>query len=274
MRRFGQSCSSCYRKIITFKFFLFASVVCWFFSACTATKTSYYFKQLKKDTSISVFVDTNLNVRIHSGDVISILVSSLDKTEDLLFNTQEYIGGFTGGAYVSSASLYIVDSQGNIQMHKLGLINVEEMTLNEVKKKLEEELLPYLRDPIVTLSFSNHKVIIMGQVVKPQTIQLTTQSLSIIEALVLSGDITPNADMKNVLVIRENNNIKQFRHVNLENPSFIDSSWYYLKANDIVYVNTDFERVKQQVRRTDIQQNIGIFTSILSLILIVTGLIK
>jgi polysaccharide export outer membrane protein len=274
MRLYGQCSSPGYMKRITFKSSLFASVVCLFFSACTSTRTSYYFKELKKDTSIAVFVDSNLDVRIHPTDVISVLISSLDKSEDVLFNTQAYIGGVTGG-YTSIASSYLVDDSGNIQMHKLGLVHVEGMTLKEFKQKLEKDLLqPYLLDPIVTVSFSNHKITVMGQVGKSQLLEMTGDHISIIDAFILSGDVTANADMKNVLIIREKDNIKQFKYVNLENPSFIDSSWYYLHANDIVYVNPDFKKLRQEGYRSDIQQNIGLFASIISLAVILITLTK
>jgi polysaccharide biosynthesis/export protein len=268
MRLYGQRSSSGYMKIITFKSLLFTSVVCLFFSACTSTRTSYYFKELKRDTSISVFVDSNMDVRIRRNDVISILISSLDKTEDLLFNTQAYIGGVTGG-YVSNASAYNVDDSGNIQIHKLGVLHVEGMTLKELKQKLEKNLQPYLLDPIVTASFSNHKITLLGQIGRPQVLSMTGDRLSIIDAFVLSGDVSSDADMRNVLIIREEGNVKVFKHVNLENPSFIDSSWYYLQANDIVYVTPDFKKLRQEGYRSDIQQNIGLFASILTLALFI-----
>jgi polysaccharide export outer membrane protein len=273
MRLYGQCSSPGYMKMITFKSSLLVSVVCLFFSACTSTRTSYYFKELKKDTSIAVFVDSNMDVRIRPTDVISVLISSLDKSEDLLFNTQAYIGGVTGG-YVSSASSYIVDGKGDIQMHKLGVVHVEGMTLKEFKQKLEKDLQPYLLDPIATVGFSNHKITMMGQVGKSQILAITGDRLSIIDAFVLSGDVTTNADMKNVLIIREKDNVKQFKHVNLENPSFIDSSWYYLQANDIVYVTPDFKKLRQEGYRSEIQQNIGLFASIISLALILISLTK
>jgi polysaccharide export outer membrane protein len=273
MRLCGQRSSSGYMKMITFKSSLLASVVCLFFSACTSTRTSYYFKELKKDTSIKVFVDSNLDVRIHPTDVISVLISSLDRSEDLLFNTQAYIGGVTGG-YTSSASSYIVDDKGNIQMHKLGAMHVEGMTLKEFKQKLEKDLEPYLLDPIATVGFANHKITVMGQVGRSQLLAITGDRLSIIEALILCGDVTVNANMKNVLIIREKDNIKQFKYVNLENPSFIDSSWYYLHDNDIVYVTPDFKKLRQEGYRSDIQQNIGLFTSIISLAFILITLTK
>jgi len=268
MRLYGQRSSLRYMKIITFKSFLFASVVCLFFSACTATRNSYYFKELKKDTSIAVFVDSNMNIKICRNDVISILISSLDKSEDLLFNTQAYIGGVNGGS-VSSASAYQVDDSGNIRIHKLGMMHVEGMTLKELKQTVEKDLQPFLLDPIATVTFSNHKITLLGQIGKPQVLSLTAEHLSIIDAFVLCGDVTSNADMKNILIIREKDNVKQFKHVNLENPSFIDSSWYYLQANDIVYVTPDFKKLRQEEYRSDIQQNLGLFATVLSLTLFI-----
>jgi polysaccharide export outer membrane protein len=272
MRLYGQRFSSGYMKIITLKSSLFASVVCLFFSACTSTRNSYYFKELKKDTSIAVFVDSNMDVKIRPGDIISVLISSLDRSEDLLFNTQAYIGGVSG-ALVSTASSYQVDDSGDIQMHKLGAMNVQGMTLKEFKQKLEKDLELYLRDPIAAVSFSNHKITLLGQVGRPQILTMTGEPLSIIDAFVLSGDVTPDADMKNVLIIREKDNIKHFKHVNLENPSFIDSSWYYLQANDIVYVTPDFKKLRQEGYRSEVQQNIGLFASILSLTLVLISTI-
>ena len=66
--------------------------------------------------------------------------------------------------------------------------------------------------------------------------------MTILDALALSGDIGEKGKMENVLVIREENDTKVFKRLNLQKDSIFYSPYYYLQPNDIVYVEPAVER--------------------------------
>src|SRR6201999_1954883 len=93
-----------------------------------------------------------------------------------------------------------------------------------------------LTDPIVTVRFLNFRVTVLGEVAKPSTINVSNEHISILEALGLAGDLTIFAKRDNVLLIREEGNTKVIKRLNLNSAELLSSPYYYLKTNDIVYV--------------------------------------
>jgi polysaccharide biosynthesis/export protein len=237
------------------------------FASCSSTKNSYYFKTLPRDTSITNTVNRVPETRIQKNDQLSINISSLNPAEDAVFNAAAGMGGATvlsGG----SPSGYTVDVAGNIQVHRLGIIHAEGMTRRELKNKLETDISPYLKDPVVTIRFLNHRVTLLGEVATPQVITMPEEQLSLLEVLGSSGDITQLAKRDNILIIREKENSKQFKRINLEDHSIFTSEWYYLQPGDVVYVEPNDKRIKDEKRARQ-QQTISFALSGISLAIII-----
>jgi len=247
------------------------------FSSCRIVKPTAYFQTLYKDTAINQFVTKDLESKIVKNDVLAISVSSLNKTEDEYYNSSSLsTSSFSGStSSVASGSVsrgegYTVDLDGNIQIHNLGKIHVEGMTRKELKDTLETSLQPYLKDPIITVNFSNRRITVLGEVLKPQVLQLQEERMSLLDVLAVSGDVTPNALKSDILLIRTTPKGKTFKHMNLENASlFKDSSWYYLQSGDIVYVKPNIEKLLYQDRLTRIQLGLSITSIALSIIIII-----
>lgn len=238
------------------------STVC-FLASCTPTKSSYYFKTLQKDTTLSGLVSKDMESKIVKGDNLGINISSLSKEEDVLYNTG------LGVSATTTVAVFPVDLEGNIILHKLGSVKAAGYTRKELAAILQKSLMPYLKDPIVTVQYLNHKVTIMGEVERPQVINMTEEQLSVIDALVLSGDVKQNARRDNILVIREEGNQKKVKILNFEDHSIFSSPWYYLQPNDIVYVVPDEAKRQREERRARFQTNFAIASASISLLVII-----
>jgi polysaccharide biosynthesis/export protein len=292
MNRFMQRCAGILLHKTFFPFLGIVLLAISFLSSCTATKSSYYFKSLQKDTSLKVFVNKDIDLKIRKNDRLSIDVSSLNKDEDALYNSSASSGGSSStlsslatGVGASSttstvtpvtgpAAGYLVDTFGNIQIHKLGVVYVEGMTTKELSTKLEKDLLPYLKEPIISVNFANHHITILGDVGKPQILDMPSSPLSIFDALAMSGDVTLEASKKNILIIRDSLDHKIFKRIDLEDGSAFNTPWFYLEANDIVYVQPDIEKIENQAKRLSTQQAITIAASALSIIVIILDRVK
>lgn len=235
--------------------FIFLSFSFLWLSSCTPVKHSYYFKGLEKDTVISGFIPDTYESKVKKNDILAIHVTSLSANEDLLFN-QSAIGG-------ASAQMpgYIVDNDGTVLFHRLGKVKVEGMTRREVELMLQKDLLPYMKDPIVNVNYINHKVTIIGAVGSPKIVDMPREQISLIDILVLSGDINETGRRDNVVIIRENEDQKVVKHVNLEDLSLFTSPFYYVQPNDIIYVLPDTEKRSKEARRELLQRNIGFVTA-------------
>ena len=234
--------------------------------SCKITKQSQYFETLqKKDTTLKGFITNDFESKIVAGDQISIVVSSLSPADDILFNN----GAGIVNAGASSVQGYLVQEDGTIVLHRFGKMTVAGLSRRELAKQLEQKLLPYLKEPIVHINYLNHKITIIGDVVKPQTINLPDEQISLIDALVLSGDVLPSAEKKNITIIREDGNSKHVKHVNLEDHSIFSSPWYYVKPNDIILVSVDQGRYVKEEKRKQLQTTLALVATGVSLLLIV-----
>jgi polysaccharide biosynthesis/export protein len=248
-------------------------VVLFLFSSCKITQQSAYFKTLQKDTTLKNFVTNDFELKIIKGDRLSINVSSMSPTEDAFFNAVTSTGAGVGSA--TSIGGYGVQQDGTILLHRLGTYKVEGFTRRELSKKIETSLLPFMKDPIVQVNFLNHKITLLGELAKPQVLNLPEEQISIIDALVLSGDVTPNAKRNNITIIRENGNEKQVKHINLEDHSIFSSPWYYVKPNDIILVATDNEKYVKAEKRQKLQSTLSLVASGVSLaVIILSRIIK
>lgn len=255
----------CYTKKYFFTI-LIAGFGALFFASCTTPKNAYYFKTLPRDTSINTAVNRSLESLIRKSDQLAINISSLNPEEDKVYNAVTLT--VSGAVAAGSPTGYLVDMNGNIQLHRLGNIHAEGMTRRELKNKIETDIKPYLKDPVVTVRYLNRRVTVIGEVAKPQVVPMPEEQLSILEVLSASGDMTLLGKKNNVLVIRETETGKQFKRLNLEDHSIFGSEWYYLKPDDVVYIEPNDKKVKDEQRQRT-QQTVSLALSGLSLVIII-----
>ena len=239
-------------------FFLFFAIV---FGSCKVPQNAYYFKTLKRDTTINV-AGKGMELKIQKNDLLMVNISSLNREEDIVYNAPSASLGGT------SSMGYLVDGGGNIQLHKLGLVHVEGMTRAALKEKIQKDISPYLKDPVVTVRYLNHKITVLGEVAKPQVIPMPEEHLSLLEVLGASGDVSLFARRDNILIIRETGNGKEFKRINLEDHSIFSSQWYWLQPDDVVYVEPNDVKLNQE-KNAKRQQNISIALSAASVAIII-----
>ena len=247
--------------------FVFIFLLMVLFSACSVSKSTYLFKEIKKDTVIKNLQDANVEIVIQKNDLLSIFISSLNPLEDALFNAAALSSSRPGNDGVAAG--YLVNLDGNIYFHKLGSIKVEGLTRKALKSLLETALLPYLKDPIVNVSFGNHFITVMGEVTRAQVVNMPEEKITMINAIALSGNIGINGTLKNVLLIRDNGNSKIFKHLNLEDPSIFSSPWYYLQPKDVVVINPNEDKIYKEQTRVRNQQLLSSVLSAVSIAIIV-----
>ena len=210
-----------------------------FFSSCSNTKKSIYFQNLPADTTLQNLVSKNFESKIQQADLLGIMVASLSPENTAIYNAPQNSEGPLNG--------YLVDEEGNISFIKLGTLHVEGMTRKELKLKLEHDLSPYLKETVVSVGFLNRHVTLIGAV-SPQILPMPNDNMTLLDALASGGDIGAKGKNDNVLVIREKDNSKEFKRLNLTDQSIFYSPYFYLQPNDIVYVEPVKERKENATR--------------------------
>jgi polysaccharide export outer membrane protein len=237
-------------KIILFKrpnLFIGCSVTILFTSSCVNTRTATYFNGVN-DGNITTYIPVPESI-IHKNDLLSITVTSLNPTATEVFNNPNTTGG-TGNGVLTG---YLVSSEGSIQFPLLGTIKVEGLTKEEIKLNITKKIvqLDLLKDPIVSIRLLNFKVTVLGEVKNPTVIPVPNEKISLLEAIGLAGDLTIYSKKDNILVIREENGQKIIKRLNLNSDELLKSPYYYLKSDDVVYVEPNKARIASASRSSD-----------------------
>lgn len=251
-------------------FFIVAVIV---FSSCGVPKTFQHVLYLQDSVTAAEKVVKNAPAIIEPGDRLNINITAINKTAAADFNMAT--AGGTGGAGGVSTQGYLVDTLGNIEMLQLGVVKAGGLTTAQLAANLQQQLDAYLKGSVVTVSISNFKVSVFGEVGRPGIISVPDGKLTILDALIQSGDISTFGRRDNILVVRETNGQREFGRVNVNSNQVFLSPYYYLKQNDMIYVEADKTKyINNDPRLERSLRNLGIATTILSTVLLVINLVK
>jgi polysaccharide export outer membrane protein len=234
-------------------------------ASCVPNRNYVYLQKddvKKKDVPLDTLVRTyKLNIeeyRIQPLDILSIKFESLtaddyDFISKLYPNTNQGVGGGTG----SSAG-------GQVQT---GFI--VDPTLFEAQEKLKEVFAPFLDNPIARVNMLNFRFTVLGEVTVERVYTSTNTRITLIEAIGLAGGLREMADKRKVKVIRQQGNTSSVLYFNLLDEEVLMTNNYYVHQNDVIIVPP----LKQRPFREYWTENISIFVSTVSVVLLVVNLI-
>ncbi|HER41278.1 MAG TPA: sugar transporter [Salinimicrobium catena] len=241
------------------------------FSSCSTRKEIVYFQGIEDIQSFDSL--RKFEPRIEVNDVLSINVSSMNDevVEPFRMDMGGQSGNRSGSSGNSSASMYgyLVDTDGNIQFPVLGEIKVINQTRGQLEEYLTRELREYVTDAVVRVRIVNFKITVMGET-GSSVIDVPDERISIPQAIAMAGDITYDGKRDNILVIRNHNGKLSYGRVDLTSADIFKNPFYYLKQNDIVYVEPTYRKVKSAGFITSWQGLVSIATTAFSLIVLFT----
>jgi len=250
-------------KISLFVRILAIGMISFAMFSCASPKQIIYFQDI--DTVVLSKLDKAYEAVIKKDDRLSIVVSGPDKSVCAPYNlTLGEIAGRNGGGYSggtspeSSTLSYLVDPEGNISFPILGKIHVEGMTRNDLVAYLTAEIGKDVKDPIVYVAFKNYKITILGEVRAPGTYIFDSEKTTILQALGRAGDLNITAQRENIILMREVDGAIKHYKIDLRDAHVLDSPYFYLQQNDVLYVAPSTTRVFSGTTAT------GIWSIILS----------
>lgn len=250
------------------RIYLFTTVVFWsIFSSCANTRKVAYFSDVQD--SARILSNASLEPVIQKKDILSITVSSLSNEATIIFNTPNLpiTPSSTPNANTPETAGYLVGQDGTIKFPVLGDIPAAGLTQKQLEKNITRLLIDkkLLFDPIVSSRFLNFRVTVLGEVNRPGVISVPSEQISILEAIGQAGDLTIYGIRDNVILIRQEGPDKIITRLNLNSSKILQSPYYYLKSNDVIYV----EPAKDKIESTSLfQQRLPVILSGLSLVII------
>lgn len=243
--------------------------------SCTPTKQVIYFNDLKDSAKGNLLnAQTVFENTIQINDLLSITIGSSNPLDLAVLNSGS--GMMNGAGAITSnaggaATGYLVEADGNIKIPYTGKVKAEGLTRLQLEDTLSKIFKDYTKDPVVNVRFLNYNFSVMGEVGSKGRFIMPNERTTILEAISIAGDLTDLAKRDNILVIREENGKRNFARINLLSKDLFKSPYFYLKTNDVVYV----EPVKAKfISRTGIPQYLGIVAIGLSLLLTIINLRK
>ena len=243
--------------------------------SCQSAKDVAYFQNVDYvDLSASKGL---YDARIMPKDELTISVSASDPASVSMFNLAvTQTTGTNDQIRLSSQQAlipYLVDNNGDINYPQIGKIHVQGMTKNELQDYIADRIAKnFAADerPIVTVRMSNYRVTVMGEVTRPCVVNVSSEKMSVLEAIATAGDLSIYGQRTDVLVIREDATGQKTTHrLDLTDANIINDPYYYVHQNDVIYVTPNQTKAKN----SDIGQSTTLIISATSILLSVANLI-
>ena len=244
-------------------------------ASCTTERITY-FKDIS-DTTKTKFVNLPAFTPpvIRPDDILNINIQTLDPQANQLLNQGNLpiLSGITTTNSVNAqqqvVSGYLVNRNGEIHMSYIGNVHVGGMTTSAVHDTISNRISYYFKDPVVNVRFANFKVTVLGEVKTPATFSIPNEKPSVLDALGYAGDLTIYGKHNNVLLIRENEGRKEITRLNLDSSNVMSSNYFYLRPNDVLYVEPTESRVEStNAYRT---RDVAVLAAGLSLITVIAA---
>lgn len=217
---------------------LAALLMAMLFASCVPQKKMLYLKEaqmLAENQSINYVNDRSINYKLQPGDNLFIhFVNTIDERSMVLLNggTSSYLSG-DASIYLRS---YTLDEDGYIEMPLVGKIELKNLTVDEAKDRLQSVLNQYINETTIIVKLSNFNLTVLGEVNHPGMYKVYQSQINLFEAISLAGNMTNFAKIEEVRIIRQTDNGSEIITVDMGSADILASPYYYLKPNDIIYV--------------------------------------
>ena len=215
--------------------------------ACAPRRDLVYFSNMASTAKVEN--DTkNQDVRIRQDDIIDLTMTSMSPESNSLFINNKSVSS----SYPLKRDNYEVkvNRNGYVYLPLIGFYKVEGLTIDEAQHGIANALSQHVKSPEIEIQIANFKITVIGEVNKPATFVLTDERVNVLEALGMAGDMTVYGKRDNVLLIRNENGAKTMVRLNLNKKETFDSPYFYLKQNDIVYVEPDRSKAVEYSQNT------------------------
>lgn len=254
-------------------------------SSCSTYKNTTYFMDipdtLKASNGIAIPLAKYADPKIQAGDLLYVLIQTIDP------RANNITGNTTGATFTTQATStaapgtstmpgYLVDKNGNIELALVGDIKISGLSTSEARDAIRKKAAIYYKDPVVNVRFANFTVSVLGEVRQPAQYTIPGERTTVLDAIAMAGDLTIYGKRENILLLREENGIKTPIRLNLNSSDILKSPYFFLKQNDVIYVEPNKAKVASNdyIKDRNTGYAISIATSLISIAIILLTRVK
>lgn len=209
------------------------------FASCVPQKKMLYLKEaqmLSETQSVNYVNERSIDYKLQPGDNLFIrFVNIVDERSAAILNGENNRTSVSSDASIYLQS-YTIDEEGFIELPLIGKIELRNLTVDEAKAVLQTELDKYVNQTTIIVKLSNFNLTVLGEVNHPGMFKVYQQQINLFEAISLAGNMTNFAKNNAVKIIRQTDNGSEIVTVDMGSADILSSPYYYLKPNDIIYV--------------------------------------
>ena len=218
-----------------------ALLLAMFFASCVPYKKMLYLKdaQMVAENQSATYVnERNVDYKLQPGDNLYIrFINTIDER-----SAAALAGDNTSRTYSTSsdASIYLhsytLDENGCIELPLTGKIELKNLTVDGAKEKMQTEINKFVNQTTLIVKLSNFNLTVLGEVAKPGMYKVYQSQINLFEAVSMAGNMTNFAKKNEVKIIRQTDTGSEIHIVDMGQADILSSPYYYLKPNDIIYV--------------------------------------
>ncbi len=213
-------------------------------SACSSKRNITYLNGVNEYANTDISKQKTPYI-IQEDDVLRIEIHSMVPEAAIVYNRIPQNTNTSTNLNLLQLDGYLVSSDYSINFPVLGTLDVKGSTL-ELEKKITKLLLEggHLVSPTVSVRLLNSKFTVLGEVSQAGTYTFLDRNLTLLQALGYAGDLTIDGERKDITLIREINGIRSARQLDITSKDILDNSAYYIRNNDVIIVNPNYNRIK------------------------------
>ena len=224
----------------TLKIGLVTAILAVLFASCVPQKKMLYLKDAQMATennSINYINERSVNYKLQPGDNLFIRFNTIDERSAAALTGES---GAVRSTMSSDASIYLqsytLDEEGYIELPLIGKVELKNLTIDQAKDRMQTALDQYVNQTTIIVKLSNFNLTVLGEVTRPGMYKVYQSQINLFEAISLAGNMTNFAKRDNVKIVRQTDNGSEIITVDMGQADILSSPYYYLKPNDIIYV--------------------------------------
>ncbi|MBJ7879149.1 polysaccharide biosynthesis/export family protein [Gelidibacter salicanalis] len=251
------------------KYPLLLVLALFFLNSCATKKEILYFQDAAQYNNTPI---SYVKPILQPNDILKITVGALLEETAKPYNRVTSGGSGGGSSDLMKLDGYLVSEQHTISFPQLGTLS----TANKTTRQMEEEITlllengGHLKNPTVNVRLLNPKVTVLGEVGGPGTYSFTEESITLLQALGMAGDLTINGRREDILVIRETDGVYKTTTIDVTSADLLTSPYYFIKPNDVIIVNPNGPTVKSAGYIGNLGSLFSVISIVLSTVILIT----